>query len=346
MTEVILTSPDDFHLHVRNDELLSLVIPHTAQQFSRAIIMPNLKTPIISVTQAMEYRDRILSAVPADINFEPLMTLYLTENLSSDEVEKAAVNPNIHAIKYYPAGATTNSDAGVRDLKNAYPLLETMQKCHLPLLVHGEVTDPEVDIFDREAVFIEKVLHPVKTHFPELKIVMEHITTQQAMQYVWDADNYLAATITPQHLLYNRNEIFKDGIRPHYYCLPILKREHHRKALIEAATSGHPRFFLGTDSAPHTKAAKESSCGCAGIYSASNALEFYATIFEQNNALDMLEKFASINGAEFYGLNKNTSKIKLLKQQWTVPESFEFNGGELIPLGAGNKLEWKVSREI
>jgi dihydroorotase len=342
MTELIITRPDDFHLHVRDDELLSLVIPHTARQFSRAIIMPNLKAPITNVAQAIKYRERILSAVPADSKFEPLMTLYLTGSLSTAEVEKAAAHPNIHAIKYYPTGATTNSESGVSDLKTAYPVLEVMQKFGLPLLVHGEVTDPDVDIFDREAVFIETVLHPVKIDFPELKIVMEHITTQQAMQYVWDADNYLAATITPQHLLYNRNEIFKGGIRPHYYCLPILKREHHRKALIEAATSGHPRFFLGTDSAPHSKAAKETSCGCAGIYSASNALEFYTKVFEQNNALEMLEKFSSINGAEFYGLDKNQNKIKLVKQQWTVPASFEFNGGELIPLGAGENLEWKV----
>ncbi|MFV2059739.1 MAG: dihydroorotase [Gammaproteobacteria bacterium] len=342
MNELIITSPDDFHLHVRDDQLLSLVIPHTARQFARAIIMPNLKSPITNVAQALQYRKRIIAAVPTELDFEPLMTLYLTETLSLTEVEKAASNPDIHAIKYYPAGATTNSDSGVRDLKSVYPVLEAMQKNNLPLLVHGEVTDPQVDIFDREAVFIETVLHPLKINFPELKIVMEHITTQQAMQYVWDADNYLAATITPQHLLYNRNEIFKGGIRPHYYCLPILKRESHRQSLIEAATSGHPRFFLGTDSAPHSKAAKESACGCAGIYSASNALEFYTKVFEQNNSLEMLEKFTSFNGAEFYGLAKNTTKIKLKKQQWTVPDSFEFTDGELIPLGAGETLEWKI----
>jgi len=342
MNELIITSPDDFHLHVRDDDLLSLVIPHTARQFSRAIIMPNLKAPIVNVEQAIHYRERILAAVPKENNFNPLMTLYLTEDLSIAEVEKAAANPHIHAIKYYPTGATTNSDSGVSDLKSVYPVLAAMQKCQLPLLVHGEVTDPGVDIFDREAVFIEQVLHPIKIDFPELKIVLEHITTMQAMQYVWDADKYLAATITPQHLLYNRNEIFKGGIRPHYYCLPILKREQHRLALIEAATSGHPRFFLGTDSAPHIQAAKESSCGCAGMYSASNAIEFYTTVFEQNNALDMLEKFSSSNGADFYGLDKNTTKIKLVKQQWTVPESFKFNGGELIPLGAGETLKWKM----
>jgi len=342
MNELILTCPDDFHLHVRDDDLLSLVIPHTARQFSRAIIMPNLKKPITSVEQAVHYRERILAVVPPDLMFEPLMTLYLTENLTPDEVEKAAAHPHIHAIKYYPAGATTNSDSGVRELKTVYPVLDIMQKCGIPLLVHGEVTDPEIDIFDREAVFIESVLHPIKMEFPELKIVLEHITTQQAMQYVWDADNYLAATITPQHLLYNRNEIFKAGIRPHYYCLPILKRESHRKALIEAATSGHPRFFLGTDSAPHSRSSKESSCGCAGIYSASNALEFYATVFEQNNALDMLEKFSSFNGAAFYGLDRNSNKIKLIKEQWTVPDSFKFNNGELIPLGAGETLQWKL----
>jgi len=343
VNELILTSPDDLHLHVRDDELLALVIPHTARQFSRAVIMPNLKKPIINVELALSYRKRILACVPQDINFEPLMTLYLTESLNSAEVQKAAAEPSIHAIKYYPTGATTNSESGVRDLKTVYPVIETMQKCGLPLLVHGEVTDPTVDVFDREAVFIETVLHPLRIDFPELKIVLEHITTQQAMQYVWDADSFLAASITPQHLLYNRNEIFKGGIRPHYYCLPILKRERHRLALIEAATSGHPRFFLGTDSAPHTKSAKESACGCAGIYSASNAIEFYATIFEKNNALDMLEKFASVNGAKFYGLEQNKEKIKLIKEQWTVPQSFKIDSDELIPLGAGETLEWKLS---
>ncbi|VAW97585.1 Dihydroorotase [hydrothermal vent metagenome] len=342
MNELIITSPDDLHLHVRDDALLSLVVAHTARQFSRAIIMPNLKAPIVNVAQAEQYRKRICAAVPSDFNFEPLMTLYLTESLTAAEVDKAAANPNIHAIKYYPAGATTNSDSGVRDLKTVYPVLEVMQKKNLPLLVHGEVTDPHVDIFDREAIFIETVLHPVRQKFPELKIVLEHITTQQAMQYVWDANNYLAASITPQHLLYNRNAIFKGGIRPHYYCLPILKREHHRLALIEAATSGHPRFFLGTDSAPHSQNAKESSCGCAGIYSASNAMEFYAKIFEQNNALEMLEKFSSKNGAEFYGLGINSTKIKLYKESWTIPASYQFSGGKLVPLGANETLEWKA----
>ncbi|MFV1984521.1 MAG: dihydroorotase [Thiohalomonadales bacterium] len=346
MNELILTSPDDFHLHVRDDDMLALVIAHTTRQFSRAIIMPNLKAPITTVEQARKYRERILAVIPADVKFKPLMTLYLTENLTKKEVEKAAAHPDIYGIKYYPAGATTNSDSGVQNLKTVYPLLEIMEKYCLPLLVHGEVTDSEVDIFDREAVFIERVLHPLKMDFPELKIVFEHITTQQAMQYVWDADNYLAATITPQHLLYNRNELFKSGIRPHYYCLPVLKRERHRKALIEAAISGHPRFFLGTDSAPHTRENKESSCGCAGIYSASNAIEFYATIFDQNNALDMLEKFASRNGANFYGLEKNTSKIKLKKEQWKVPASFQFSGGELVPLGAGETLTWKMEAVI
>lgn len=338
----MLTRPDDFHLHVRDNELLSVVIPHTARQFARAIIMPNLKSPIIDVEQADAYRERILAVVPIEYNFDPLMTLYLTETLSASEIEKAAAHPHIHAIKYYPAGATTNSDSGVRDIKNTYHLLEVMQKCRIPLLVHGEVTDPDIDIFDREAIFIEQILHPLKLNFPELKIVFEHITTQQAMQYVWDSDKFLAATITPQHLLYNRNEIFKGGIRPHYYCLPVLKREQHRQALIEAATSGHPRFFLGTDSAPHTRDTKESSCGCAGIYSAFNAIEFYATIFEQNNALEMLEKFSSKNGAEFYGLEQNTSKIKLVKETWSVTPSFQFDGGELVPLGAGENLDWKM----
>lgn len=346
MNELIITRPDDFHLHVRDDDLLSLVIPHTARQFSRAIIMPNLKTPITNIELATKYRERILAVIPDDVTFEPLMTLYLTENLSATEVQKAAAQPHIHAIKYYPTGATTHSDSGVSDLKTVYPVLEVMQKFNLPLLVHGEVTDPEIDIFDREAVFIEKILHPLKMNFPELKIVLEHITTQQAMQYVWDADNYLAATITPQHLLYNRNEIFKGGIRPHYYCLPVLKRERHRKALIEAATSGHPRFFLGTDSAPHNRVNKESSCGCAGIYSAANAIEFYASIFEKNNALDMLEKFSSVNGSSFYGLKKNTTKIKLIREPWTVPEFFKFSGGELIPLGAGETLQWRIDAVI
>lgn len=342
MNSITLTTPDDWHLHLRDGNSLSVVVPHSAQQFARAIIMPNLTPPVTTVQQATQYRQRILDAVKPGQSFEPLMTLYLTDNMTIDEIHKAAQHPNIHAIKYYPAGATTNSDAGVTSIKKIKPLLEAMQKYQLPLLVHGEVTSSDVDVFDREAVFIDKVLQPIRLDFPELKIVFEHITTHQATQYVTHGNEYLAATITPHHLLYNRNELFKGGIRPHYYCLPILKRELHRQALIDAATSDHPRFFLGTDSAPHSKSNKESACGCAGIYSAPSAIEFYASVFEQCNAMHRLEEFCSFRGADFYGLSRNTTTITLKKESWIIPEHYDFLGETIIPMGAKETLSWKL----
>ena len=294
-----ITRPDDWHVHLRDDAVLASVLPHTAKQFARAIVMPNLKPPVTTTAQALAYRERILAALPAGMKFEPLMTLYLTDNTSPDEIFRAKDNGLVHAVKFYPAGATTNSDAGVTDLRLCYPALEAMQKCGMPFSVHGEVTDPTVDIFDREEVFIERVLQPLHKDMPGLKIVFEHITTRQAADFVRTATGSIAATITPQHLLYNRNEIFVGGIRPHFYCLPVLKREIHRQALVQAAISGNPRFFLGTDSAPHPKGAKENACGCAGCYTALHALELYARAFDQVDALDKLEGFASIFGPAF-----------------------------------------------
>src|SRR5574344_2570778 len=314
-----LTRPDDWHLHVRDGAPLHTLMPHTAAQFARAIIMPNLRPPVTTAQQALAYKERILAAVPAGVAFEPLMTLYLTDNLPPEEITRAK-DVGVVAAKLYPAGATTNSDAGVTALRHIYPTLHAMQKAGMPLLVHGEVTSPDIDLFDREAVFIDTQLIPLRRDFPELKIVFEHITTKEAAQYVASSDAYTAATITAHHLLYNRNAIFTGGIRPHYYCLPGLKREEHRQALVKAAISGSPKFFLGTDSAPHPAHLKEHPCGCAGCYTALTALELYAEAFEAAGALDKLEGFASFFGADFYGLPRNSSQVTLQKQEWVVPD--------------------------
>ena len=337
-----LTRPDDWHLHVRDGAALSAVVPHTAAQFGRAIIMPNLKPPVTTAQQAAAYRDRILAAVPQGAAFEPLMTLYLTDNLPPDEIRRAR-EAGVVALKLYPAGATTNSDFGVTDIRKTHRTLEAMQREGLPLLVHGEVTSPEVDLFDREAVFIDEQLIPLRRDFPGLKIVMEHITTREAAQYIREADPLTAATITAHHLLYNRNAIFTGGIRPHYYCLPVLKREVHRVALVEAATSGSPRFFLGTDSAPHPAHLKEHATGCAGCYTAHAAMELYAEAFDAAGALDRLEGFASFFGPDFYGLPRNTGTLTLKRQDWTVPESYAFGEAQLKPLRAGETLRWKAA---
>ena len=336
-----ITRPDDWHLHVRDGEALHTVIPHTAAQFARAIIMPNLRPPVTTAAQALAYKQRIQAAVPAGVTFEPLMTLYLTDNLPPDEIKRAK-DAGVVAVKLYPAGATTNSDAGVTDLRKTYKTLEAMQREGLLLLVHGEVTSPEIDLFDREAVFIDTQLIPLRRDFPELKIVFEHITTQEAADYVRDADAFTAATVTAHHLLYNRNALFTGGIRPHYYCLPVLKRETHRLALLKAATSGNPRFFLGTDSAPHPAHLKEHATGCAGCYTAHAAMELYAEAFESVNALDKLEAFASFNGADFYGLSRNQETVTLKKESWTPPESFAFGEAELKPLRSGESLAWRL----
>lgn len=341
-TTLTLTRPDDWHLHVRDGAAMHAVVPHTAAQFARAIIMPNLKPPVTTTEQALAYKARILAAVPAGVPFEPLMTLYLTDNLAPEEIARAKA-AGIVACKLYPAGATTNSDFGVTDLRKIYPVLEAMQREGLLLLVHGEVTSSDIDLFDREAAFIDQQLIPLRRDFPELKIVFEHITTKEAAHYVREADRFVGATITPQHLLFNRNAIFTGGIRPHYYCLPVLKREEHRQALVQVATSGSNKFFLGTDSAPHAAHLKEHASGCAGCYSAHAALELYATAFETAGALDKLEGFASFHGPDFYGLPRNTSTVTLVKQTWTPPESFAFGeGAELKPLAAGEALGWKL----
>ena len=345
MKSITITRPDDWHLHVRDNEYLASVVPHTASTFSRAIIMPNLNPPVTTVEQALSYRERILTASSKDSNFDPLMVLYLTNNTSADEIVNAVNSEYVHAVKYYPAGATTNSDAGVTDIKNAYTALAKMEELGLPLLVHGEVTDQSVDVFDREAVFIDTVLQPLLKDFPKLKVVLEHITTKHAAAFVSQANDNIAATITAHHLLFNRNVMFKGGMNPHYYCLPILKRETHREALIAAATSGSHKFFLGTDSAPHSQDNKETSCGCAGIYSAHAAIELYAEAFDSANALDKLEGFASFFGADFYGLPRNTDTITLEKTDWQVPDSYTFAQQKLIPLRAGETIHWKRLHE-
>ena len=338
MKTFTLTRPDDCHLHVRSGALLKAVLPHTARQFARAIIMPNLKPPVTTVAQALIYRDEILQAIPADLSFEPLMTLYLTAATTLEEIERAAQSEHIYAFKLYPAGATTNSDAGVADVTRIYPILAALEKHDIPLLIHGEVTDTECDIFDREKQFIDHYLIDIVKHFPNLRIVLEHVTTKEAVQFVESADSTVAATITPQHLLFNRNAMLSGGIKPHYYCLPILKREMHRQALVQAAISGNAKFFLGTDSAPHLTHLKESACGCAGCYTAFGAMELYAEIFEQANALDKLESFASFYGADFYRIARNTGTITLQKQAWTIPALY----GEITPLKAGEELTWKI----
>lgn len=343
---ITLAQPDDFHLHVREGDALKSVVPDTARQFARAIIMPNLADPITNAEQAKNYRKDILASV-ANLdkgkNFEPLMTLYLTDKTTAETIHEAKSSGIIHALKLYPAGATTNSDKGVTDLSNIYPALEAMQETGIPLLVHGEVTAPEIDIFDRERVFIETILEPLIKRFPTLKVVLEHITTSDAVEFVTKAPDNIAATITAHHLLMNRNTIFAGGIRPHHYCLPILKRETHRQALVKVATSGNPKFFLGTDSAPHTQGAKESACGCAGMYTAYHAMELYAEAFDNANALDKLEAFASFYGADFYGLPRNTGTITLIREEWEVPKQLPLGKEQTIPLRAGEKCLWKMS---
>lgn len=341
VSTLTITRPDDWHLHVRDGAAMASVVPDTARQFARAIIMPNLRPPVTTAAQAVAYRERILAAVPPGAAFEPLMTLYLTDVLPPEEIVRAKA-AGVVAVKLYPAGATTNSDAGVTSLQKTYPTLEAMQRAGLPLLVHGEVTDSEIDLFDREKVFIDTKLIPLRRDFPELKIVFEHITTREAADYVTQGDPFTAATITAHHLLYNRNAIFTGGIRPHYYCLPVLKREEHRRALVAAATSGSDRFFLGTDSAPHATHLKEHASGCAGCYTALSALELYAEAFDAAGRLDRLEGFASFHGPAFYGLPRNQGTITLSKQPWTLPESLPFGDTELKPLRAGETLTWKV----
>jgi dihydroorotase len=341
-SSVTLTRPDDWHLHLRDGAVLRDVLPHTARQFARAIVMPNLKPPVTTVALAKAYYERIVAVLPSNLKFEPLMTLYLTDKTSPDEIRRAVDSGFIHGVKLYPAGATTNSDAGVTSLKHCMTTLETMQEVGLPLLVHGEVTDGDIDLFDREAVFIEKILIPLRKQLPALKIVFEHITTYQAADYVRDADGPIAATITAHHLLYNRNAIFKGGVRPHYYCLPVLKRETHRQALLKAAGSGNPRFFLGTDSAPHAKGLKEHACGCAGCYTALHAMELYAQAFEEIGALNKLEAFASFHGPDFYGLPRNQDQITIERSPWHIPEELPVGEFTVVPLDAGQQLQWKL----
>jgi len=341
--QITLTRPDDWHLHLRDGEALAAVLPHTARQFARAIVMPNLKPPVTTVEQAAAYRDRVLAALPAGLAFEPLMTLYLTDNTPATEIAKAKASGFVHAVKLYPAGATTNSDAGLTSIDKAYDVFAAMEAEGLPLLVHGEVTDPAIDLFDREKVFIDTVLAPLLARFPKLRVVMEHITTRDAAEFVASVGDNVAATLTAHHLLYNRNAIFQGGVRPHWYCLPVLKRETHRQALVEAAISGSPKFFLGTDSAPHARQAKEAACGCAGCYTAYAAIELYAEAFEQAGALDKLEAFASFNGPDFYRLPRNSGTITLAKEAWTVPAAYDYiTGDTIVPLRAGEQLSWKL----
>ncbi len=343
MQQLTLLRPDDWHLHLRDGAALQSVLPDTARRFARAIVMPNLKPPVTTVEAALAYRARILAALPAGSTFQPLMTLYLTDNTAPDEIAKARDSGVVHAVKLYPAGATTNSDAGVTDLAKCHDTLAAMQDAGMPFLLHGEVTDPAVDVFDREAVFIERVLTPLLKTFPRLKVVLEHITTRQAAEFVRAAPDNVAATITAHHLLYNRNAMFAGGMRPHYYCLPVLKRETHREALVEAAVSGSPKFFLGTDSAPHPMHAKEAACGCAGIYTAHAAIELYAEAFEKAGALDRLEGFASRFGPQFYGLPLNSETITLEKTGWTVPPVLPLGDAELVPLRAGEQIGWRLA---
>ncbi len=346
METLTLTKPDDMHLHLRDGDMMRDVLADSARQFTRAIIMPNLKSPVISTEQALAYQRNIIESLPQDLRasggFEPLMTLYLTEKMTADEIIKASQSTFVHAVKYYPAGATTNSASGITTIEKVYPVLEKMAEQNLPLLIHGEITDVDVDIFDREVIFIEKILSPLMDNIPDLRIVFEHITTKDAVAFVRDGSDRLAATITPQHLLLNRNALFVGGIRPHNYCLPVLKAEEHRSAVVDAATSGSSKFFLGTDSAPHARAAKESACGCAGIYSAHNAIELYAEVFEETDCMDKFEGFASYYGADFYGLPRNEGTITLEKNQWQVPDSLPFGESEIIPFRAGEHCQWKL----
>ncbi len=342
MKTISLTRPDDWHLHLRDGAALKAVLPDTARQFARAIVMPNLRPPVTTTDLALAYRQRILDALPKGMHFEPLMTLYLTDNTSADEIVRAKASGLVHGVKLYPAGATTNSDSGVTNLTHCAKALEAMEKLGIPLLAHAEVTDADIDVFDRERVFIERNMIPLLKNFPALKVVFEHITTKDAADFVSTAPANVAATITAHHLLMNRNDMFKGGIQPHHYCLPILKREEHRVALVKAATSGNAKFFLGTDSAPHARSAKETACGCAGMYTAHTAIELYAEAFETANALDKLEGFASFYGADFYGLSRNTEQITLTQESWQVPENLPFDSDALVPLRAGQSLRWKL----
>ncbi len=339
MDTLTLTRPDDWHVHLRDGPMLAAVLPDTARRFARAIVMPNLRPPVRTVAEAAAYRERILAALPAEMDFEPLMTLYLTDKTSPEEIINAQASGFVHAVKYYPAGATTNADSGVTDIRRVDAALQTLQDVQMPLLIHGEVTDPDVDVFDREACFIERTLAPLLLRLPRLKVVLEHITTAQAVEFVTAAPANVAATITPHHLLYSRNALFNGGIRPHYYCLPILKRERHREALLAAATSGNPKFFLGTDSAPHVASAKEAACGCAGIYSAHAAVELYAEAFDSVGALARLEGFASHFGPDFYGLPRNLDTIELTREAHTLPGG---HAGDIVPLRSGEQLAWRL----
>ncbi len=342
MTQLLtITAPDDLHAHLRDGEMLKMVVPATARQFARAIVMPNLKPPVTTTATADAYRSRIVQAVPAGVSFEPLMTLYLTPHTSASEVEAARRSGFVHAVKYYPAGATTHSDAGVTSVEQTFPALEAMQCVGLPLLVHGEATAPDVDVFEREQAFVDTTLAQIVRRFPTLKVVVEHVTTAHAVDFVLGAGRNVAATITPQHLRYNRNALFQGGLRPHYYCLPVLKRERDREALVQAATSGNPKFFLGTDTAPHARHTKEAACGCAGIYSAENALELYAEAFDAAGALDRLEAFASFNGADFYGLPRNSGKVRLARETTRVADRVGKGDIEVVPMEAGSSLAWR-----
>lgn len=343
MDRLTIQQPDDWHLHLRDGPALAAVVADTARQFGRAIVMPNLNPPVTTVAQALRYRDRILAALPKGSAFEPLMTLYLTDDTPAEEISRAKLSGHVHGVKLYPAGATTHSDSGVTRISRCFRALERMEETGLPLLVHGEVTDPNVDVFDREQMFLEEVLRPLVARFQGLKVVLEHITTRDAVHYVEVTGPNVAATITAHHLLMNRNALFMGGVRPHHYCLPVLKREAHREALVAAATSGNPKFFLGTDSAPHERGTKENACGCAGIYTAHAALEFYAIAFEKVGALDRLEGFASRFGADFYGLPQNRGTVTLARKDWTVPESLPLGEGSLVPLRAGETLPWKLA---
>ena len=343
MNSITLTRPDDWHLHLRDGAALAAILPDTARRFARAIVMPNLKPPVTTVALAAAYRERILAALPVGMDFSPLMTLYLTDNMAPSEIDAARASGFVHAVKLYPAGATTNSDAGVTDLKKCAATLARMEKLGLPLLVHGEVTDPAVDVFDREAVFIDRVLVPLLRDFPALKLVLEHITTRDGIDFVTAGGANVAGTLTAHHLLLNRNAIFAGGIRPHHYCLPVLKRETHRRALVAAAISGSPKFFLGTDSAPHAQSTKEAACGCAGCYTANAGIELYAEVFDAENALDKLEAFASFHGADFYGLPRNAGAITLKREAQAVPASLDYLPGDrLVPLRAGESIAWRL----
>jgi dihydroorotase len=342
MNRLTITRPDDWHLHLRDGDHMRVVLPDTARRFARAIVMPNLKPPVTTTALALQYRDRVRAALPSGSSFEPLMTLYLTDNTQPEEIEKAKRSGAVHAVKYYPAGATTHSDLGVTDLGKCRGVLEAMAACGMPLLVHGEVTDPAVDIFDREQVFLERLLAPLIDRFAKLRVVVEHITTREAVNFVASAPPRIAATITAHHLLLNRNALFAGGLRPHHYCLPVLKREEHRQALLEAATSGNPKFFLGTDSAPHARHTKETDCGCAGIYTAHAGIELYAEAFDGAGVLDRLEAFASRFGADFYHLPRNTGSITLLKEAWNVPDELPFHCDKLVPFRGGGSIAWKI----